>query len=69
MDNRVVIILPNHVLVKTVEDALARMDLEFPIYQMRAACGRLFMKAAAIRGITRRKHRRMRTPPRQGCGQ
>ena len=34
MDNRVVIILPNHVLVKTVEDALARMDLEFPIYQM-----------------------------------
>ncbi len=34
MDNRIAIILPNDVLVRSVEEILARMDLDFPVYQL-----------------------------------
>lgn len=34
MDSRVVIILPNNVLVKMVGEVVARMGLSFPIYEM-----------------------------------
>ncbi len=34
MDNRIAIILPNDVLVRSVEKILSRMDLDFPVYQL-----------------------------------